>query len=219
MPYNRTCAPPPNESCSRVPPGKARQYHCLDASSDRCVAQAGGATYSSCLFASSLPSRRNDGCKYAAVNGSSVESSPPIIRASKSDDLNAYRFRQWQVCAKLINGAKVKIDATGNGPSVRVGGLYSSEAFVKSGGNVAISSCHGRITVLAAGPAGGVTLSSVNGTAQVSTGKDTPTTASISHEHLQNVSSVLYPALQIRVNPRRTRYMKSFPKTLTSGSL
>ena len=74
--------------------------------------------------------------------------------------------------ARLINGAKVKIDTTGDGdPSVTVGALYSSGARIASKGNVGVSSCHGRIAVDTAGTPGGVNLSSVNGTAQVSTGE------------------------------------------------
>lgn len=74
--------------------------------------------------------------------------------------------------ARLINGAKVKIDTTGDGdPSVTVGALYSSGAHITSAGNVGVSSCHGRIAVDTAGTSGGVNLSSVNGTAQVSTGE------------------------------------------------
>lgn len=55
-------------------------------------------------------------------------------------------------------------------PSVTIGALYSSGAYITSAGNVGVSSCHGRIAVHTAGASGGVNLSSVNGTAQVSTG-------------------------------------------------
>lgn len=75
-----------------------------------------------------------------------------------------------QVNAKLINGAKVQIDATGDGSSVTIGGLYSSAARITSVGKVAVSTCHGRILVSTTGAAGVVTLSSVNGVAQVLTG-------------------------------------------------
>eukprot|EP00752_Nemacystus_decipiens_P005442 g4932.t2 len=76
------------------------------------------------------------------------------------------------VYARLINGARVRIDATGDSnPSVTVGALYSSGAHIRSAGNVAVSSCHGRIAVDTAGFSGGVNLSSVNGTAQVSAGQ------------------------------------------------
>lgn len=65
----------------------------------------------------------------------------------------------------------MKIDATGDGdPSVTMGALYSSGAHITSAGNVGISSCHGRIAVHTARSTGSVNLSSVNGTAQVSTG-------------------------------------------------
>ncbi|CAM9507524.1 unnamed protein product [Scytosiphon promiscuus] len=76
------------------------------------------------------------------------------------------------VRARLINGAKVKIDAAGdNGPSVTVGAMYSSGAQITSAGNVKVTSCHGRIAVDTAGSSGSVNLGSVNGTAQVSTGE------------------------------------------------
>lgn len=76
-----------------------------------------------------------------------------------------------QVRARLINGARVKIDALGDdGPSVTVGAMYSSGAQITSAGNVRVTSCHGRIAVNTAGSPGGVNLGSVNGTAQVSTG-------------------------------------------------
>lgn len=74
--------------------------------------------------------------------------------------------------ARLINGAKVRIDATGEGdPSVTIGALYSSGAHITSAGNVGVASCHGRIAVDTAGTSGRVNLSSVNGTARVSTGE------------------------------------------------
>lgn len=77
-----------------------------------------------------------------------------------------------KVYARLINGAKVRIGTTGDGdPSVTVGALYSSGAHITSAGNVVVSSCHGRIAVDTADTSGGVNLSSVNGTAQVSTGE------------------------------------------------
>lgn len=63
------------------------------------------------------------------------------------------------------------IDATtGEDTSVKIGGLYSSAAEIRSAGDVAVSSCHGRLKVRTAGAMGAVTLSSVNGTAHVSTG-------------------------------------------------
>ena len=69
----------------------------------------------------------------------------------------------------------MRIDTTGDGdPSVTVGALYSSGACITSAGNVGVSSCHGRITVDTAGTSGVVNLSSVNGTAQVSTGEGLP---------------------------------------------
>lgn len=80
--------------------------------------------------------------------------------------------RLLQVCARLVNGAKVQMETKGDNPSVTVGGLYSSGAHITSEGDVTVSVCHGRITVHTAGTAGAVTLSSVNGTAQVSTGID-----------------------------------------------
>ncbi|CAM9174203.1 unnamed protein product [Hapterophycus canaliculatus] len=76
------------------------------------------------------------------------------------------------VRARLINGARVKIDAVGDeGPSVTVGAMYSSGAQISSTGNVRVTSCHGRIAVNTAGSSGGVDLGSVNGTAQISAGK------------------------------------------------
>lgn len=66
------------------------------------------------------------------------------------------------------------IDATGEEPSVKVGGLYSSAAQIRSAGDVAVSACHGRLKVHTAGAMGGVTLSSVNGMAHVSTGTTAP---------------------------------------------
>lgn len=76
-----------------------------------------------------------------------------------------------KVHARLINGARVKIDVTGDGDrSVAVGALYSSGAHITSAGDVGVSSCHGRIAVHTADAAGSVNLSSVNGIALVSTG-------------------------------------------------
>lgn len=66
----------------------------------------------------------------------------------------------------------MKIEAIGGGdPSVTMGALYSSGAHITSAGNVEVSSCHGRVAVHTAGTTGSVNLSSVNGTAQVSTGR------------------------------------------------
>ena len=102
---------------------------------------------------------------------------------SKSDSSIAQTTGQhictcyWlQVCARLINGAEVGIDATGEDPSVSIGGLYSSAAQIKSAGDVAVSACHGRLKVHTAGAVGAVTLSSVNGMAHVSTGTTAPCT-------------------------------------------
>lgn len=75
-----------------------------------------------------------------------------------------------QVNAKLVNGANVQIDATGDSSSVTVGGLYSSAARITSEGRVNVSNCHGRILVSTIGALGVVTLASVNGVAEVSTG-------------------------------------------------
>lgn len=81
----------------------------------------------------------------------------------------------FQVDVKLINGAQVQIDATGGGSSVTVGGLYSPAAQIRSTGKVDVSSCHGRVDVSTTGASGPVSLASVNGAAQVSTGMALPT--------------------------------------------
>eukprot|EP00904_Undaria_pinnatifida_P006617 jgi/Undpi1/3085/HiC_scaffold_15.g06459.m1 len=76
-----------------------------------------------------------------------------------------------KVFATLINGAEVDIDASGEKCLVKIGGLYSSAAQIRSAGDVVISASHGRLKVDTAGCMGAVTLSSVNGTADVSTGE------------------------------------------------
>lgn len=69
------------------------------------------------------------------------------------------------------------IDASGEECLVKIGGLYSSAAQIRSAGDVVISASHGRLKVDTAGCMGAVTLSSVNGTADVSTGTTIPHTS------------------------------------------
>lgn len=76
-----------------------------------------------------------------------------------------------QVSARLINGSKVQIQAAGDDASVKIGGLYSSCAQLSSKGSVTVSTSHGLITATTDGPRGAVTLSSVSGAVQVSSGE------------------------------------------------
>lgn len=76
-----------------------------------------------------------------------------------------------KVVARLINGSKVQISTAGDDASVKIGGLYSSGARISSTGSVTVSTSHGLITVVTEGARGAVTLSSVSGAVEVSTGE------------------------------------------------
>lgn len=90
------------------------------------------------------------------------------------------------------------VDSTGDDSSVTVGGLYSSGADISAAGDIAIAACHGRVAVRTAGAKGDVTLSSVNGSVQVSAGVSQPPYIAVHYKYTvtvhikQNVRTLAY---------------------------
>lgn len=88
---------------------------------------------------------------------------------TRSSLLKRWSIR-FQVRVKLINGSEVHVNTIGDKSAVKIGGLYALKAFITSTGSVDVSTFHGAIDVYTSGSSGAVALSSVNGSANVSTG-------------------------------------------------